>query len=127
MPELPEDKASWRGIGIREAPPASRDGYAGSAERRQSLFEPVAFRFIEYSLAFLLYRCAILSASDSWGAENKKGYANEDRARKQETDWMFDNLKFAPKDEDEMEDFRDYGDEGDEVDSKARRLRRRRG
>ena len=31
---------------------------------------------------------------------------------------MFDDLKFAPKDEDEMEDFRDYGDEGDEVDSK---------
>ncbi len=31
---------------------------------------------------------------------------------------MSDDLKFAPKDEDEMEDFRDYGDEGDEVDSK---------
>src|ERR1700750_517287 len=31
---------------------------------------------------------------------------------------MFDDLKFAPKDEDEMEDFRDYGDEGDDVDSK---------
>src|ERR1700691_3127992 len=37
---------------------------------------------------------------------------------KQETDWMSDDLKFAPKDEDEMEDFRDYGDEGDDVDSK---------
>src|SRR5580658_9942919 len=37
---------------------------------------------------------------------------------KQETDWMLDDLKFAPKDEDEMEDFRDYGDESDDVDSK---------
>ncbi len=37
---------------------------------------------------------------------------------KQETDWMFDDLKFAPKDEDEMEDFRDYGDESDDLDSK---------
>ena len=31
---------------------------------------------------------------------------------------MFDDLKFAPKTEDEMEDFRDYGDEGDDLDSK---------
>ncbi len=31
---------------------------------------------------------------------------------------MFDDLKFAPKDEDEMEDFRDYDDESDDVDSK---------
>ena len=27
---------------------------------------------------------------------------------------MFDDLKLAPKDEDEMEDFRDYEDEGDD-------------
>ena len=31
---------------------------------------------------------------------------------------MFDDLKFASKDEDEMEDFRDYGDDSDDVDSK---------
>ena len=31
---------------------------------------------------------------------------------------MFDDLKLAPKDEDEMEDFRDYDDESDDVDSK---------
>ena len=36
---------------------------------------------------------------------------------KQETDWMFDDLKFAPN-EDEMEDFRDYGDDGDDTESK---------
>src|ERR1700679_1308114 len=37
---------------------------------------------------------------------------------KQEADLMFDDLKLAPKDEDEMEDFRDYDDESDDVDSK---------
>ena len=31
---------------------------------------------------------------------------------------MLDDLKLAPKDEDEMEDFRDYDDEGDDMDSK---------
>src|ERR1700733_2751286 len=31
---------------------------------------------------------------------------------------MFDDLKLAPKDEDEMEDFRDYDDESDDVESK---------
>ncbi len=37
---------------------------------------------------------------------------------KQEADLMFDDLKLAPKDEDEMEDFRDYDDESDDVESK---------